>query len=233
MTKSRDILLPKRFWTAAERDIVRDLYPDIPCADIAALLQRNPRSIYQVARQMFLKKSEYFNVSDMSGRVKRGHTNPRMIGTRFKPGIVPWNTGTHYTAGGRSAQTRFKPGNKPHTTLPVGSYRTVTDKTGRKSLERKVSEAKGSNNKRWKPVSRLVWEAAHGPAPAGCIVVFRPGMHTLVLEQITLDRLECITRKQNATRNHPYNYSPELGKLVQLKGAITRQVNRIQRELRT
>ena len=232
MTKNRDILPPRRFWTAAEHEIVRDLYPDIPCADIAALLQRNPGSIYRVARKMFLKKSEYFNVSDMSGRVKLGHTDPRMIGTRFKPGIVPWNTGTHYTAGGRSAETRFKPGQMPHTTMPIGSYRTVTDKTGRKSLERKISDAKGSNDKRWKAVARLVWEAANGPAPAGCIVVFRPGMHTLVLEQITLDRVECITRKENAVRNHPNRSNPELAKLVQLKGQITRQVNRIQRESR-
>ncbi|MNR62573.1 hypothetical protein D3C85_1846370 [compost metagenome] len=55
-------------------------------------------------------------------------------------------------------------------------------------------------------------------------------MRTNVLEEITADRLECITRGENAERNHPRARSPELAKLVQLKGAITRQVNRIARE---
>ena len=114
--------------------------------------------------------------------------------------------------------------------MPIGSYRTVTEKTGRKHLELKISDAKGSNDKRWKPVSRLVWEAKNGPVPAGHFVVFKPGMHTLVVEEITLDRVECITLAENARRNHPNSYNPELARLVQLKGAITRQVNRIQKE---
>jgi len=48
-----------------------------------------------------------------------------------------------------------------------------------------------------------------------------------VLEEITLDKLELLTRAQNAARNSPYTRSPELGRLYQLKGQITRQVNRI------
>jgi hypothetical protein len=69
------------------------------------------------------------------------------------------------------------------------------------------------------------------PDPAGHIVCFQAGARkTTVLEEVTADRLECITRAENARRNHPRNRSPELAKLVQLKGAITRQVNRIARE---
>ncbi|MFD1839535.1 hypothetical protein [Paracidovorax cattleyae] len=66
--------------------------------------------------------------------------------------------------------------------------------------------------------------------PDGHICVFKPGQRTTVLEEITADRVECISRAENARRNHPRNKSPELAKLVQLKGAITRQVNRIARE---
>ncbi|KYZ79032.1 hypothetical protein PTBPS01_03975 [Burkholderia pseudomallei] len=55
-------------------------------------------------------------------------------------------------------------------------------------------------------------------------------MFTNKLEEITLDRVECISMAENARRNHPRSKSPELAKLVQLKGAITRQVNRIARE---
>jgi hypothetical protein len=93
-----------------------------------------------------------------------------------------------------------------------------------------MNDLPGPNHVRWHPVHRLVWEAAHGPVPKGSICVFKPGRRTTVLEEITLDRIEIITRAQNAARNHPRARSPELARLVQLKGAITRQVNRITRE---
>ena len=114
--------------------------------------------------------------------------------------------------------------------MPIGSYRVMTEKNGRQHLEQKVSEEKGPSHKRWTPVTRLVWEVANGPVQAGHIVVFKPGLNTIDAYLITLDRVELITRAQHAQRNHPRNKSPELGKLYQLKGAITRQVNRINRE---
>ena len=77
---------------------------------------------------------------------------------------------------------------------------------------------------------RIVWEAAHGPIPREHIVCFKPGKKAAVLEEVTPDRLECITRAENAKRNHPRSRSPELAMLTQLKGAIARQVNRITRE---
>ena len=75
-----------------------------------------------------------------------------------------------------------------------------------------------------------MWQAACGPIAPGSIVIFKPGQRTAVLANITADRLEMITRAEHARRNHPRSVSPELGRLVQLKGAITRQVNRIAKE---
>jgi hypothetical protein len=79
-------------------------------------------------------------------------------------------------------------------------------------------------------VHRLVWEDANGPVPEGHIIVFRPGQRTTQETEITIDRIECISRADNARRNHPARKSHELAKLVQLKDAITRQVNRIAKE---
>ncbi|MNT70582.1 hypothetical protein D3C72_2089870 [compost metagenome] len=84
--------------------------------------------------------------------------------------------------------------------------------------------------RRWEAVHRLVWEAAHGPIPPGHAVAFLPGRRTTDAALITLDALELVTRGDLARRNHPRTRSPELAKLVQLKSAITRQVNRIARE---
>jgi len=232
MTKSRHIRLPRRPWTESERTIVRDLYPDIPCTDVAALLERSARGIYQEARELNLKKSEYFNASDMSRRIQRGTHDPRMVGTRFKPGIVPWNKGTHFVSGGRSHETRFKPGRLAHEArnyAPIGSLRISKDSY----LERKITDDPAlAPSRRWTAVHRLVWIAANGPIPAGHIVTFLPGCKSNVLELITADKVECISRRELAARNHPNRSNPELAKLVQLKGAITHQVNRIQRESR-
>lgn len=230
MTKSRNLIAVRRPWTPIELDLLRDLYPDVPCADIAALLERHPGSVYYAATSRGLQKSDEFHASDLSGRILRGKIDPRMVAGRFKPGMTPWNTGIRYVAGGRSAETRFKPGTKPAKTAPVGAYRLLKEKTGKVHLERKTSETSGPNHMRWTPVSRLVWEAANGPVPDGHLVVFKRGMHTAVLEEITLDRVECISRAEHARRNHPAQRDPELAKLIQLKGAITRQVNRINKE---
>lgn len=227
MTKSRGILAPRNNWTAGEESIVRDLYPDIPCADIAALLGRKPGSVYQAANRLGLEKSEYFKTSDMSGRVSRGKQLPQMIANRFKPGHTSWNKGTHFVAPGRSAETRFKKGRKPEESRnyrPIGSLRLTKEGY----LEQKVTDdPRLVPARRWASVHRLVWQAAHGPIPKGHIVGFKQGMFTNKFGLITPDRLECMTMRQNVQRNSIWRKDPEVAKLYQLKGAITRQVNRL------
>ncbi|WP_427310514.1 HNH endonuclease [Cupriavidus sp. H39] len=58
------------------------------------------------------------------------------------------------------------------------------------------------------------------------VIVFRDANR----KNIVLENLELISRAELARRNHPKNKSPELFRLIQLKGAIARQVNRIARE---
>lgn len=231
MTKSRGINAPRQAWTEQDLDALRRLYADFPGDVVAKVLKRPIGTVYRMARKLGLAKSAEFLASDRSGRIQRATQHPSMVANQFKPGLTPWNKGKHVVAGGRSAETRFKPGTMPHTWMPVGSYRVVRNakRPDQVHVEQKVAETPGPNNLRWTPVTRLVWERAHGPVPEGSIVVFKPGMKTLVPEAITLDRLECITKKENARRNHPRVRDPELGRLVALKGAITRQVNRIKR----
>jgi hypothetical protein len=205
-------------------DLLRQWYPIYATRVVAGALDVPVAAVYQKAQRLGLGKSPDFLASTASGRL--GRHNVGGVSTRFAKGQVPWNKGTHFVSGGRSAETRFKPGQKPRSWLPVGSYRIVPDGI----LELKVNDLPGPNHIRWHPVHRLVWIKAHGPVPPGHLVVFKPGRRTSVLEEITLDRIECISRADNARRNHPRSKSPELARLVQLKGAITRQVNRIVRE---
>jgi hypothetical protein len=218
-------------WTRPEIELLCAMYPHCHTADVAAWLGHSLTACYQAAINRRIRKDPEYLASDAACRVRRGKQHTSMIASRFKRGQAAWNKGTKGIVGVQDAcrATQFKKGQAPSNTRPVGSYRvTTTHRTP--VLEKKTSERRGANHMRWTPVARLVWEAAHGEIPKGCIVVFKPGTATVKLEEITVDRLECITRAEHANRNHPRNRSPELGRLVQLKGAITRQVNRITRE---
>lgn len=225
MTKSRGIYAPRKRWTAEDDAQVIALYPDMLTADLAALLGRKVHSVYQAAARLKVSKSDAFNTSEASGRVLKGKAEIGLSG-RFRKGHETWNKGTHFVAGGRSAQTRFRKGQAPHNEQPIGALRI----SGDKQLERKMNNNKGANHVRWIPVSRLVWEAANGKVPPNHIVVFKPGMRTTELDAITLDKLECVTRSENARRNSTWRHGRVMGSLYQLKGAITRQVNRIKKQ---
>ena len=155
--------------------------------------------------------------------------HPASVASQFKPGHTPWNKGQHYTAGGRSADTRYKAGQMSgaaqYNYVPIGSQRVNADGM----LERKMTDDPAlAPARRWVGVHRLVWQAAHGPIPEGHIVVFRPGQATTIEADITPERLECITRRENMRRNSMHTrMAPDMARLYQVKGAITRQVNRI------
>lgn len=221
---------PRKPWTPEQIDALRRFYPDHTADVVGRVIGRAMSSVHNKAASLGLSKSQAFQASAASGRTQRGKQHPALRATQFKPGLVPWNKGMHYDAGGRSAQTQFKPGRPAYEArnyLPIGSLRITKDGY----LERKVTDDPSLfPARRWTPVHRLQWIAEHGPLPPGHIVAFKPGMKTAQLELITTARLECISRATNARRNHPGNKSPEIARLIQLKGAITRQVNRINRE---
>ena len=105
---------------------------------------------------------------------------------------------------------------------PIGSLRISKDG----QLQRKVRDD-GPTSRRWISVARLVWEAAHGPVPKGHVVVFLPGKFTAIEHEITLDRVELITRRELMRRNSVHTVQPpELARITQLRGALARQINR-------
>ena len=219
-------------WTERELRLLRELYPDLKAETVAIEIGRTVRAVHQKARSMGIEKSEAFKASFVSGRILAGHTDPRITANRFKPGHKTWNKGVKGSVGlhENCRKTQFQPGQKPSTWVPVGSYRINSNKRIHR-LERKMNDNPGPNHVRWIPVTRLVWEQHHGPVPPQHIVVFADSKQaTTVLEEITVDKLICISRAENARRNSAAAHSTEYGKLAQLKGAITRQVNRIIKE---
>lgn len=206
----------RRAWTLMEDDIVRATFPYVHNQVLAERLGRSEPAIVNRAAKLGVRKAPEYLAE---------------CNTRFKPGHKPHNAGHKgWQAGGRSVQTQFRKGQMAGQAArnykPIGSLRINADGY----LERKVTDAHPVPARRWVGVHRLVWESAHGQVPPGHVVRFRAGMFTQVLEEITLDRLELVSRAEHARRNNPVSRDPEYARLVQLKGAITRHVNRIIRE---
>jgi hypothetical protein len=223
VSKSRSILAPRRAWSQYEDDVLRLHYPRTLTADLAELLGRTLSSTHQRAKTLGLLKDRAWIAETARQRIEAdpNHGSRR---SRIQAGSEPWNKGTHFVAGGRSAETRFKKGRpaiEARNYVPIGSFHLSKDGY----LEQKVTDDPSVfPARRWVGVHRLVWQAAHGPIPDGHVVVFRPGRRTAKLEELTVDRLECIPRAELARRNqYP---TKELRQLAQLRGAITRQVNK-------
>jgi hypothetical protein len=227
VTKSRNIMPPRRFWQWWEEELMRRHYADSLTVDLARVLERDPKYVLAKANAMKLRKNVELIAATASERSRRpDHGGAR---TRFVKGQAPANKGTKYPKGwapGDMAKGQFKPGHVPSTWKPVGTQ--VINPDG--YLDEKVSETPGPRHVRWKPVHRLVWERANGPVPAGHTVVFRPGRKTTDPELITLDALELVTRAELMTRNTIHRYGPEVASIHRLRGQIRRQINKLNEE---
>jgi hypothetical protein len=210
---------PREFWSDCEMESLRRLYPKFKTEDIAVMLGRTLDQVYRKANSLGIEKSAEYLASPAACRLRRGDNVG--IEYRFKKGLIPWNKGTNFESGGRSIETRFKAGQRPVNTQPIGSHKL--DKSG--NLLQKISDASGNSSKRWRGVQELIWCAANGPLPPKHIVVFKPGMKTNVFDEITLDRVECISLAENMRRNTVHNLPKELVQLVQLRGALNRKIN--------
>lgn len=214
-------------WLPWQEELLRGHYATSLTADLAEVLGVPPSRVLAKANAMGLHKSRELIAEIARERSVRPEHGGRR--TRFRPGQLPMNKGTKGVMGVQEAcrATQFKPGNLPHTWVPVGSYTINGDGV----LDRKISEEPGPRHKRWKPVTRLVWEAAHGPIPAGHAVVFKPGRASTDPELITLDAIELLTRRELMARNTLHAvYPPDLVRVAQPRGLLTRTINQRQKE---
>lgn len=212
----------RHHWTDTDRATLRALYPEFSAAECAAAIGCSVSSVNNQVGRLGLRKSREWIARRAAERSARPDHGGRAH--QFRPGHATWNKGKSFNSGGRSVETRFKPGRPPSEArnyAPIGAVRISKDGY----LERKVTDDHPIPDRRWVAEHRLVWEAAHGPIPDGCIVVFKRGMHTTVADEITADRLELVTRAENMARNTIHNYPAPVKSLI-------RAVSRAERALK-
>jgi hypothetical protein len=206
-------------WTPEELTTLSRLYPDTPTVEIAKRLNRTEPQVYNKANGLGLRKSAAYLASAHACRL-RGDVG---AANRFKPGHAPHNKGKKgWAAGGRAAQTQFQKGQingrAAELYKPIGSERINEDGY----RERKVSDT-GRTHERWKGVHVLLWETHYGPIPSGYAVCFIDGNK----QNITRENLVLLSRSDLMRRNSYHNrYPKEIGRLIQLRGALMRQINK-------
>lgn len=210
---------PRHFWTLELEQRLRALYPDTRTEEVAAQLGLRLDQVQRKAFALGLHKDRAL-LADMARERSCAPNHPSQA-HRWKPGSEPWNKGVPGSTGHHpnTRATQFKPGKKPHTWVPVGSFRL------KDGLEIKYSDNPGSPRARWKFYGRHLWEQANGPVPDGHLVVFKPGRASTDPNTITLDDVELITRRQIMQRNTLHRIPKQLAELVQLRGVLTRQIN--------
>lgn len=196
--------------------ILRREYPHKPTTRVARKLRRSLSATYQRARIEGLSKSSAYLASVDSGRLRAMDARGRAY--RFQKGHKTWNKGLSVDIGGK--ETRFQTGHRPQTWRPIGSERIDRDGI----LWRKVSDTRDKRAD-WKAVHVLVWEAEHGPLPVGKFVVFADRDR----RNFDPSNLLAVTRAENMRRNTYHRYPKEVARLIQLRGALNRQINKRER----
>lgn len=206
-------------WTPEMEARLIELYATHSGPEIAAALGLDLKQIQYKTQKLGLRKSREW----IAARARQAMLDPnhRARRSQFQAGQQAWNKGTHYAAGGRSAETRFKKGHRGGKAAqlyqPIGTERISKDGY----LERKIHDGLPLQ-RRWRAVHLLVWEAANGPLPAGHAVCFRDGNK----RNIALDNLELVSRADLMRRNTVHNLPKEVAINVQLLGALKRQLNK-------
>jgi len=204
-------------WNKEEDEYMKLNYPDNLTRDLAKFLNRSETSVYQRATILGLRKSDVFLKSDISGRL----TKLFSIGNnyRFKKGQKAHNKGKkrieYMTSEAieKAKQTHFQKNHLPHNTREDGDIRIQND-NGKDYQYIRVSLAK------WKPLSHYNWEQINGPVPKGYNIVFKDG-NTMNCDPLNL---ECISKKENMSRNSIMRYPKELIPIIRLNSSIKKQI---------
>ena len=190
----------RKVWTAEEIKVIREMYPDYLTEKLLLFLpDRTVTKINSKAALLGVKKSALFFSKPESGRISS--QNDIGKNTRYEKNCPGWNKGKKQAdymapeAIERTKANRFKKGQDPHNTMPIGHERISLEGY----VEVKVRHLKDgkSNNKNFELKHRMIYEKNVGPIPKGMIVEFLDGDKF----NYEVSNLVLSSRKENLIRN--------------------------------
>lgn len=196
-------------WTEEQEGILREKYHNHTCEELAPLVGHTPKSIQTKAWYLGLRKDpEWMRQKASASMFKKGHT-PATKGKK-------WDDYMSKEKQENSRKGCFKKGQKSWNQKPIGHERKDVDGYW-------LVKVAQPNVFRFK--HHVVWEQHHGPIPKGIVISFKDGNP----DNVTIDNLMAETKKEKFMRCGCYHkiMPPEVGQLIQLKGALKRQINKI------
>lgn len=211
---------PRQLWSDDDIAWLVTLWPDVKSALVAEALGRRLAPCYGMAIKLGLKKRRIPRPAPTPAELRRDG-NPG-IAYRFKPGIVPWNTGMKgWKAGERSAETRA---GKATAARALAVYQP---RTRRRTLQQgRLPAAQGGR--------RLPAAAALGRRCDHCLgrtprTRAEEGHRVYFINgdkrDIRIENLALISDADNMRRNSLHNQPREIRQIIQLRGALNRKIN--------
>lgn len=208
--------MKRRAWTQEEIDILSRMYPDHFAKEIAEIMGRGVSSVHCMARKLGLKCTE--EKIRRAGLMSSNH--PNCVATRYNKGHIPDNKGKKMSPEiyAKLQPSMFKEGHTPVNHREVGSERINVDGY----IEIKVAEPN-----KWRVKHRVIWEQHNGEIPNGFNVQFKN--HNPL--DCRIENLYLISRAEQLRTENSYiaRYPKELQDVIRLKGAINRQINKIEK----
>lgn len=148
---------------------------------------------------------------------------------QIKPGTPPFNKGRPRSEWmsedkiERVRKAQFKKGQLPHNTKHDHAVTIRRDKRGTHYRFIRVAKAQ------WVPLLRYNWEQLHGPIPKGYNLVHKDGNS---LNDDASNGL-LMSNADLMNKNSYHQFGPEISRLIQIRGALTRQINKATKKIKS
>lgn len=200
--KHKDRLINRvRLFTPEQSQFIRDNYAGRGRDEMAALFNKTFKTAITPAQI----KTFVGNRGITSGRT--GH---------FTKGNKPWNTGTKGLTGAN--KTTFRKGNVPPNRKPLGSER-ICSKDGYVLIKVAERDPYTGFPTRYKLKHVHIWEQAHGPVPAGHVVIFKDGdkLNFQLSNLMLVTRAELFMLNKHGYKEVPGELKPSVMALARLE----------------
>jgi hypothetical protein len=202
----------KKFWSNTEIEKLKKMYCDTDTSSIANLLGRNINAVYCMANKLKLKKTDQYLATLNSNRI----LTENQRNCCFKKGSTPPNKGKKHAEYmtpeqiEKTKKSRYKKGNVPFNVKYDGHERISVDGY----VEIRISQGV------YKLKHRELWIKQNGSIPKDCVVIFKDGNK----QNIVIENLQLITRKENMLRNSIQQYPAELITTLKLVSKLKKTI---------